>query len=430
MAADIEEAHLTGLLARRGDLDGLRVRADNGDREAARELVLLLYSRGDLDGANRFAENAQTARQDFGWSSRSQAGSARRAGSLSLVLPGLQGDGVDDLPVAEGVAVPAEVRLQVDRGLGDPRSGDEPRPASSRSARFAAGSMPASATTTMASSPCRAWNCLMTGKIVSFSAWFPSKQPISRGKAVPAGEQPDHDLRAGRRSLLQPAFRRASSCSASKYSVVTSYKIRGDISAGPRVRDAQLCDPAAVAAVRAAAQGAAHRLAAGGLAAQVRQDPPRVQDRGRLHDPGQDQVRNTSSPRAPNPRPAKTPSRAWNSTREPVDTTRGAPAAAGALPGGFRVEQCRRGLPRHEPGPRRGGLDSQVKRALGRIGQPLPRPLKQDPQLGLGMRGPHVRHDLPTATVVPGDLHGRRPGCRPHPPNPRHSTEPRAPISA
>ena len=40
-----------------------------------------------LSRANRFAENAQTARQDLGWSSRSQAGSARRAGSLSLFLP-------------------------------------------------------------------------------------------------------------------------------------------------------------------------------------------------------------------------------------------------------------------------------------------------------------------------------------------------------
>jgi hypothetical protein len=41
-----------------------------------------------------------------------------------------------------------------------------------------------------------------------------------------------------------------------------------------------------------------------------------------------------------------------------------------------------------------------------------------------------VRHDLPPAAGRLGDLHGRRPGCRPHPPNPRHDTEPRTPISA
>jgi hypothetical protein len=39
----------------------------------------------------------------------------------------LRGDGVDDLPVAEGVTVPAEVGLQVGRGLGEAGSDDEPQ---------------------------------------------------------------------------------------------------------------------------------------------------------------------------------------------------------------------------------------------------------------------------------------------------------------
>ena len=123
------------------------------------------------------------------------------------------------------------------------------------------------------------------------------------------------------------------------------------------------------------------------------------------------------------------PSSAWNSSRESVDTTRAGPAAAGPARG-LRVEQRRRGRRRHEPRLRRGRLDAQVEGALGRIGQHLPRPLQQDPQLGLGVRRSHVRHDLPPAAVVLGDLHGRRPRCRPHPPNPRHGTEPRAPLSA
>jgi hypothetical protein len=50
--------------------------------------------------------------------------------------------------------------------------------------------MPASATTTMASIPCRAWNRRITGKIVSFSAWFPSKQPISRGNPCRPASSP------------------------------------------------------------------------------------------------------------------------------------------------------------------------------------------------------------------------------------------------
>ena len=41
---------LAGLLAERGDLDGLRARADAGDEYATRELADLLAQRGDLDG--------------------------------------------------------------------------------------------------------------------------------------------------------------------------------------------------------------------------------------------------------------------------------------------------------------------------------------------------------------------------------------------
>ena len=42
--------HLAGLLAGRGDLDGLRARAAAGDEAAAGELAGLLAGRGDLDG--------------------------------------------------------------------------------------------------------------------------------------------------------------------------------------------------------------------------------------------------------------------------------------------------------------------------------------------------------------------------------------------
>jgi hypothetical protein len=42
--------YLAGLLADRGDLDGLRARADAGDEYAAERLVRLLAERGDLDG--------------------------------------------------------------------------------------------------------------------------------------------------------------------------------------------------------------------------------------------------------------------------------------------------------------------------------------------------------------------------------------------
>ena len=47
---------LAELLAERGDLDGLRARADAGDRAAAVRLAGLLAERGDLDGLRARAD--------------------------------------------------------------------------------------------------------------------------------------------------------------------------------------------------------------------------------------------------------------------------------------------------------------------------------------------------------------------------------------
>ena len=44
---------LAALLRERGDLDGLRARADAGNGFAARNLAWLLEERGDLDGAEQ-----------------------------------------------------------------------------------------------------------------------------------------------------------------------------------------------------------------------------------------------------------------------------------------------------------------------------------------------------------------------------------------
>ncbi len=75
-----------------------------------------------------------------------------------------------------------------------------PRPAASSSARFAAESIPASATTTMFSMPWRAWNCLMIGRIVCFSALLPSKQPISSGNPARSTSRPTTICGSTRRS--------------------------------------------------------------------------------------------------------------------------------------------------------------------------------------------------------------------------------------
>ncbi len=52
---------LAGLLAERGDLDGLRARADTGDTDAAAALAELLEKRGDLDGLRARADAGDTA---------------------------------------------------------------------------------------------------------------------------------------------------------------------------------------------------------------------------------------------------------------------------------------------------------------------------------------------------------------------------------
>ena len=70
-----------------------------------------------------------------------------------------RGDGVDDLPVGEGVAVPVEVGLQVPGALlvYDPTT--RPVPAASRALRSEAdNSMPASATITRGSVPAASWS--------------------------------------------------------------------------------------------------------------------------------------------------------------------------------------------------------------------------------------------------------------------------------
>ncbi len=54
-------ARLAELLARRGDLDGLRARADTGDGAAARRLAELLAARGDVDGLRARADTGDGA---------------------------------------------------------------------------------------------------------------------------------------------------------------------------------------------------------------------------------------------------------------------------------------------------------------------------------------------------------------------------------
>ena len=95
-------------------------------------------------------------------------------------------------------------------------------PASSTALRFAADSIPASATTTMSCTPCRSWKACRTGMRVRVSALFPSKQCTSSGKPAASTSSPIWICGSTRRSLLIPTLRSWSSFSISKYNVVQS----------------------------------------------------------------------------------------------------------------------------------------------------------------------------------------------------------------
>ena len=117
-------------------------------------------------------------------------------------------------------------------------------------------------------------------------------------------------------------MRRPSSFSASKYSVVTSNR-HNEMS--PAVA-ACAKQAVAVAPLLRPRQGASQRLLTRGPLPQVGQDPADVQDRGRLHDPRDDQVpeHTTSSTAASNPKLAYMRARTSNNNRENVPTTRAA----------------------------------------------------------------------------------------------------------
>ncbi len=97
------------------------------------------------------------------------------------------------------------------------------QPASSNAFRFAADSIPASATTTRSLIWCRARNCAITGINVFVSALFPSNMATSSGNPLAVTSNPTVIWGSTRRSLLIPTLRSLSSALISKCSVVRSY---------------------------------------------------------------------------------------------------------------------------------------------------------------------------------------------------------------
>jgi hypothetical protein len=273
--------------------------------------------------------------------------------------------------------------------------------------------------------------------MVAVSALLPSKQvaleaaDLQREPAA-VDQQPHHDLRVdpaflGVADLAQLVF-------ALGFEVQRGHVVehQGDVATGGRVLEAPGGDLVAVGALMRAGQGAAHRLLARRRAPEVGEHPRRVQDRGRFHQPGNHQVPEDLVAQRVEPQPGEHPG------EHVVEHPRGRrhdprrsdhpalPRRGSLLPEEDRVADGgadQRRLHRHR-------LDAEVQFTLSGIVQKLPRPLQQQAELRVGVRGAHMRDDPPPAPHGLSDLHGRRPRRRPHPPNPGHRPTVGPPISA
>ena len=112
------------------------------------------------------------------------------------VRAGARGEGVDDLPVGERVAVPAEVGLQVDRRLGHAGADDEPQPGFVELAQVRRGQHPGVGHHDHVGRCCAVLGtALMIGTMRVRLGLVPLEAADLEREPVPVDQQPDHDLR-------------------------------------------------------------------------------------------------------------------------------------------------------------------------------------------------------------------------------------------
>src|SRR5215218_1258893 len=160
------------------------------------------------------------------------------------------------------------------------------KPASSRASRFAADSIPASATTTTSATWCRSAKPVRTGIRVLVSALLPSNRCTSRGNPDPVVSRPTVTWGSTRCSLLIPTLRSLSSTSLS----VEGGEVilhQGQPALPGRMRVARLGDHGAVVPLDHPFE-APHECDPGWARhAELGQHPDSVGLTGRLDDPGE-----------------------------------------------------------------------------------------------------------------------------------------------
>ncbi len=220
-----------------------------------------------------------------------------RFGALVLVVDcsrGLRGDawgdGVDVLPVGERVAVPPKVRRQIGGSLRHARADDEPQPGLIQRFEVRGGEHPGVGDHDEVVQPVPGLETLNDRQdrrslgLVAFPAADLQREPVT------VDQQPDDDLWVdpaflGVADLTQPVF--VLGLEVQRRDVVQA---QTDVPAGGRVGEARGGDLVPVATSASPAQRAFHRRVARRRPAQVPQNPPGIQQRCRLHDPGHDQV--------------------------------------------------------------------------------------------------------------------------------------------
>ena len=149
-------------------------------------------------------------------------------------------------------------------------------------------------------------------------------------------------------------------------------------------------DLVAVAPPHAAAQRAAHGLLTGRDLSQVGKDPAGVQDRGGLHDPGDDQVPEHLITQDPEPQVVVDTGQGVEQRPRAGrhDPGRRHPRCSLTRPAGFAEQRLPDLRCRDQVDLARCRLHPEIELTLGVIGQQRPSPLQQQPELGLGARGP------------------------------------------
>jgi len=289
-------------------------------------------------------------------------------------------------------------------------------PASSRSFRFDADSMPASAATTIAvsSRPCRCWNWRTIGTMVVVSAVLPSQTSNFQGESGAIDEQTDHDLWIDATLLRVPDF--AQVIFLLRFEVQGRHVVQnqGQVPAGNGTGEASRRDDAAVVASDRRGEMSLDCFVRECICTEIVEDSCGVGFRGGFDDPGDDQISEHGVAHLVES----------ESVVDGGEHVVEQPRTRAECASGRRHRRGGRALGFGAPvgdlvDPGDAGGDLEVEYALLAVGDAAGSG-EQHTEFGIGVRRPDVFDDLDPAAVLAGDLNRDRSRCGPHLPHVCH----------